>query len=1419
MKLYLHLWKVFFILFAAAAFGQSPLLKAQIEDFSNRTGATVSINKATGSPGFLRMPVNNPMILPGKDGPEKALWFLKDYGSVFGISRENDEFQVRSADNDRYGLEHITLQQFYQGVPVYDGILKFHFDMRRQLHSVNGNYVGRIIVDPVPQISAETAGNYALRAVTAQLLNVPHSATPLKVAGSSLYIFRKGLVQGVPGPHHLAYQVEVRNEADVREFLWIDAHTGALIEQFTGMHGIERRLYQSSYNPAAPAVNLIWKEGDPMPGLLNTPWKESAVVSAGHVYNFFKNAFGFDSYDNNGAALIAIHQATGMSCPNASWNGVTTNFCDQMAADDIVAHEWAHAYTEYTSGLVYAWQPGAINEGFSDIWGETIDILNGYMDEGESDAPRTACGSSSRWQLGEKAVATAGAVRDMWNPNCFGQPGRVRDPLYHCFDFDVGGVHVNSGIPNHAYALLVDGGTYNNQEIEGIGLTKAAHIFWQAQRNYLTQTSGFVTLADALMAACESLILSGENLPSLIINSETGEVSGDVITSHDAEQLHKVILAVELREGDQCGFSPLFEAVAPFCAGASPEMAIFYEDFEAGLGEWVVTSEGAGNWTPREWALAENVYGRSGKVAFADDGDPGICSVDAYQWGTLRLESPDIPLNGAPGPYVLAFDHLVALEDSWSGGNVKYSLNNGADWQIVPDIAFLANGYNRPANTGGLNPLAGQRVFSAGNTGSVTSDWGTSMIDLSALGVLPGATIRFRWELGRSYCLGVDGWYLDDVRVFSCAVTPAVHFAESNSDVNEAAASAPGDDCLGYVDKNILVQIDQAPSQPVVVTFAVEEESTALQGETSDFTIFPSAVTLQEGELSKAVTVRVYNDAYLEGNETVVLSYSLLTNGGDAYAGPDRQVHTLTIADDDTAPGNYTNVLLDSRFNAGRDGWVVRNGGNSNHSWVNTRFSGSNYLDPSGIGLFMTYGFVQGYVGYTFDEILESPAISTLGHKNLQLSFSHYFLIWSAGINEQGTVEVWDGNSWHVLTTYCQSGCGAGSGTRGDWTAPENVVLDIPEAYVNAGMKVRFRYIAANDNLWAIDNVLLTSSNSTDIQTAVNSGDADHQYLGPHETAAFYDPSTGNLMAKITNLTDHDYGCTTVEIDRAGIDQTAWFGSYQITNKTFKVTPTHPKADGEYEITLYYKASELPNFNGEAVKSMGKSTDGIGAGNTGPTSWAEVHHAAAFTADHAFTATFDSGFSGFGLSDAPPVGSLPVQLVNFEGRRTVEGNLLEWTTASESSNAYFVVEHSPDTKDFRETGRVMGKGNSTVLQQYTYLDPEPENVINYYRLRQVDDDGRYTHSPIIAIQGAQSSLLVFGPNPVGSTLKIRLNDSREKEVSLKVLDLLGREVFSGDHLRLLDGAVETNLGHLSSGVYTVIVSGGTARHVLAIVKE
>jgi hypothetical protein len=132
-----------------------------------------------------------------------------------------------------------------------------------------------------------------------------------------------------------------------------------------------------------------------------------------------------------------------------------------------------------------------------------------------------------------------------------------------------------------------------------------------------------------------------------------------------------------------------------------------------------------------------------------------------------------IPAGATVAPR-LAFDHYVATEAGWDGGNLKISINGGP-FTVMPASAYTFNPYNTTLNTaaaGNTNPLAGQPGFSGTDGGSLFGSWGQSQIDLTLLGVAPGDTIRLRYDMGIDGCTGLDGWYVDDVHTYACEITP-----------------------------------------------------------------------------------------------------------------------------------------------------------------------------------------------------------------------------------------------------------------------------------------------------------------------------------------------------------------------------------------------------------------------------------------------------------------------------------------------------------------------------------------------------------------------------------------------------------------------------------------------------------------------
>ena len=178
-------------------------------------------------------------------------------------------------------------------------------------------------------------------------------------------------------------------------------------------------------------------------------------------------------------------------------------------------------------------------------------------------------------------------------------------------------------------------------------------------------------------------------------------------------------------------------------------------------------------WPGTNWTQDTSLPGgHAGSAAFAENLQEGNCDGGAGDVsGVMRLESPAITLPGAANLSPrLTFEHYVATEAGWDGGNLKISVNGGA-FVVVPASAYSFNPYNGTLNTaaaGNTNPLAGQPGFTGTDGGEVHGSWGESQIDLTRIGVKAGDTIQLRFDFGMDGCTGVDGWYVDNIKVQSC---------------------------------------------------------------------------------------------------------------------------------------------------------------------------------------------------------------------------------------------------------------------------------------------------------------------------------------------------------------------------------------------------------------------------------------------------------------------------------------------------------------------------------------------------------------------------------------------------------------------------------------------------------------------------
>jgi len=195
------------------------------------------------------------------------------------------------------------------------------------------------------------------------------------------------------------------------------------------------------------------------------------------------------------------------------------------------------------------------------------------------------------------------------------------------------------------------------------------------------------------------------------------------------------------------------------------------------------------------------------------------------------------------------------------------------------------------------------------------------------------------------------------------------------------------------------------------------------------------------------------------------------------------------------------------------------------------------------------------------------------------------------------------------------------------------------------------------------------------------------------------------------------------------------------------------------------------------------------------------------------TATFALTQSYYYMDDVSviPLTVLPIELVDFRGEATSEGDMLYWTTATELDNDYFVLEKSADGFDFEETGRVDGAGNSSNERHYSFLNEEAPSSTRYYRLKQVDFDGVFSYSNIVVLSDrlARKELFTFFPNPADDNIVVHCPAFGSNGASVTIYDMLGQEMFTHRMNISNEERALVDVSQLKEGVYVLTFDNGT----------
>ncbi|MEB3801342.1 M4 family metallopeptidase [Flavobacterium columnare] len=262
----------------------------------------------------------------------------------------------------------------------------------------------------------------------------------------------------------------------------------------------------------ASAVNFTDADNNWTAAEYNNTNKDNAALDAHwgaeKTYDYWKNIHNRNSFDNAGAKINSyVHYSNNYD--NAYWDGTrmtygdgSGTYFDALTSLDVCAHEIGHAICTKTANLVYQNESGAMNEGFSDIWGACIENY--------------AQANKQIWLIGEDIERRAGhlALRSMSNPNAEGQPDTYKGTNWYSGTGDSGGVHTNSGVLNYWFYLLSVGGSGTNDignafNITGITITKAEKIAFRTESVYLSANSTYANARTGAIQAATDLYGAG----------------------------------------------------------------------------------------------------------------------------------------------------------------------------------------------------------------------------------------------------------------------------------------------------------------------------------------------------------------------------------------------------------------------------------------------------------------------------------------------------------------------------------------------------------------------------------------------------------------------------------------------------------------------------------------------------------------------------------------------------------------------------------------------------------------------------------------------------------------------------------------------------------------------------------------------
>ena len=678
----------------------------------------------------------------------------------------DDELRLIGSENDQINFTHDKFQQYYKGVKVEGDVYSAH-SKDGMIESYSGEFKGISNFDVSPGINAQQGFKAAVEHVGAKV----YAWDPGVKGGYPEYNKPSGelvIIGGAPDDNldlALAWKYDIyATDPLYRAEVFIDAHTGEYLREnpllyATNISASGLTLYNSTRSFTADQVSTtsfrlrqttsgggvqtytlknstLYLLAADITSTSASSWSDKtgtqAHWGAEQTWSYYNVKHARNSFNNAGAIIKSyVHYST--KYVNAFWDGSRMTYGDgdgvtygPLVSLDICGHEITHGVTTYSANLTYSYESGALNESFSDIFGECIE---NYA-SGKND-----------WLMGcDIGLTGCGAFRSMKNPNAYGDPDTYKGINWYTGTGDNGGVHYNSGVQNKWFYILCAGESGSNDfgfayNVTGIGMEKAAKIAYRnltvyltASSNYAAARAGSIKAATDLYGATSSETTATAKAwdavgvyapapdttpPSAPTLSSTSATQSSVALSWTASTDNVAVTGYDLYINDALTVSNttartytatgltasttyIFYVYARDAAGnktksnvlsvttlgAVTETSVYGTSFESGLDSWAQSNTSNVVWT------------NSTTYAFEGSGSVMIRGNGSY------ATSPTMVLTGFTQVEFKFYFTAVSMETGETV-TLRYSSNNGSTWSTVATLtsASTASG-TKFTNTG-----------------------------------------------------------------------------------------------------------------------------------------------------------------------------------------------------------------------------------------------------------------------------------------------------------------------------------------------------------------------------------------------------------------------------------------------------------------------------------------------------------------------------------------------------------------------------------------------------------------------------------------------------------------------------------------------------------------------------------------------